>query len=70
MAGAIKEMKILFLLVITLITACTTRLNTSECVWYREPTAEQCEKLYGYDRDLFRLCTLNKMDYRENCVDK
>jgi hypothetical protein len=69
MAGAIKEMKTLFLLAITLITACTTRLNTSECVWYREPTAEQCESLYSIDRELFRLCTLNKMDYVNNCKD-
>lgn len=63
-------MKTVFLMAITLITACTTRLNTSECVWYREPTTEQCLKLYGQDKELFRLCTLNKMDYNEFCVDK
>jgi hypothetical protein len=49
---------------------CTNRLSTSECVWYREPSAEQCEKLYGTDKELFRICTLNKMDYNEFCLGK
>ncbi len=55
-------------LLLFVLAGCTSRVNSSECVWYREPTAAQCESLYQTDRDLFRKCTLNKMDYREFCV--
>ena len=60
-------MKKVLLISILFVLGCTNRLSTSECVWYREPTAEQCEKLYSYDKELFRMCTLNKMDYNEFC---
>jgi len=60
---------ILFSLILLLVS-CKTELRSSECVWYREPSAEQCEKLYSVDKDLFRTCTLNKMDYNEFCTSK
>ena len=55
------------ILLLAMIAGCKTELKSSECVWYREPTAAQCQSLYGVDRDLFRKCTLNKMDYTEFC---
>lgn len=65
-----KTKKIIAMLILLMPAACKTELKTSECVWYREPTAAECEKLYSFDRDLFRKCTLNKMDFQEFCVDK
>lgn len=59
--------KIFYILPLLLLASCKTELKSSECSWYREPSADQCQNLYNHDRDLFRLCTLNKMDFNDFC---
>lgn len=57
----------MMLLLVMLLTACKSDIITADCIFYREPTAEECMSIKDVNIELFRKCTKNKIDYNNSC---
>lgn len=50
----------------TLLNGCKTT-TTNECMWYIEPTGNECLDIMWVSPSLFEKCAKNKISYNEFC---
>lgn len=56
----------MILLSMSLLSGCKT-ITTSECLWYIEPTGNECLSIKDVAPELFVKCAKNKINYNEFC---